>query len=365
MTYLSKMTSGDWRYPQPALKASGHLTVSREPQHEIYWEEYGHPEGEPVMFLHGGPGGATTPALARFFDPKRYRIVLFDQRGCGKSRPSASDLDARAALADNTTDALIADIGALRAHLRIEGKMHVFGGSWGSTLALAYAIAAPETVASLILRGIFLCRRKDVDYFYQGNAQTYADNPYDTQLAGTYQFFPDAWKRFVEVISPADRGDMVRAYADIFAHAPTNAAEERRLLDAAGAWSVWEGVTSYLSQDMSDLSRFSDAAFAKAFARIENHYFMNGAFLGGKGPSNRDQDFILSHVDRIASIPVYIVHGRYDVVCPMFQAEELVSALKSAGAKQVHYHLTPAGHSMQERETNRVLSDIMDALPRP
>jgi len=364
MTYLSKMAPGEWRYPQPALRASGHLNVSQAPRHDLYWEEYGNPLGEPVMLLHGGPGGATTPALSRFFDPARYRIVLFDQRGCGKSRPSASDTDAAPALRANTTPDLISDIHALRRHLDLNRKMHVFGGSWGSTLALAYAIAAPETVQSLILRGIFLCRRKDVDYFYQGNAATYAEDPYDTRLAGTYQFFPEAWKRFVEVVEPQNRHDMVRAYADIFAHTPASNAEEQTLLSAACAWSVWEGVTSYLSQDMSDLTRFAESDFAKAFARIENHYFMNGAFLGGAGAGNRDQNYILEQAHRLVGIPVHIVHGRYDVVCPMFQAEELVSALKAAGATEIDYHLTPAGHSMQERETNRMLSDIMDRLPR-
>jgi proline iminopeptidase len=364
MTYQSKMSDAEWRYPQPTLRASGMLRVSLSPQHDVGWQEYGNPDGEPVMFVHGGPGGATKPALARFFDPERYRIVLFDQRGCGLSLPSASAVDAGPALRDNTTAHLIGDMLALREHLGIAEKMHVFGGSWGSTLSLAYAIAHPDTVRTLIVRGIFLCRRKDVDYFYQGNAASYASDPYDTRLAGTYTVYPEAWKPFVEIIEPAARADMVRAYAEIFAATPQNAVESARQTAAAVAWSVWEGVTSYLAQDLNDLGKFAEPEFARAFARIENHYFMNGAFLGGTGEANRDQNFILENVSRIRDIPIHIVHGRYDHVCPLFQAEELVRALKAVNVVSLDYHITPAGHSMLERETQRVLGDIMDNLPR-
>jgi proline iminopeptidase len=364
MTYLSKMSESEWRYPQPMVRASGHLRASESPRHDVYWEEYGHARGEPVMFVHGGPGGATKPSLARFFDPERYRIVLFDQRGCGRSTPSASADDPAPALTDNTTAHLISDMLALRKELGIEGKMHVFGGSWGSTLSLAYAIAHPETVQTLILRGIFLCRRKDLDYFYQGNAKTFASNPYDTALAGTYMVYPEAWKAFVEVIDESARCDMVKAYAGIFAHKPQNAEEQDCQTRAAVAWSVWEGVTSYLAQDLGDLGKFAEPEFARAFARIENHYFMNGAFLGGAGEKNRDQNFILEQVSRIRDIAIHVVHGRYDHVCPLFQAEELVRALRACGARALDYRITPAGHSMLERETNQVLTHIMDGLPR-
>jgi len=364
MTYSSKMNADEWKYPPSPARRCGLLPVSRAPKHELYWEEYGNPEGEPVLLLHGGPGGATQPSLARFFDPERYRTILFDQRGCGRSVPSASDVDAGPALLDNTTDHLISDILKLRETLAIEGKMHVFGGSWGSTLALAYAIAHPDTVQTLVLRGIFLCRRKDLDYFYQGNAATFARDPYDTRLPGTYMCFPEAWKPFVEVIAPEARHDMVKAYAELFNQSARSRADEERQTRAAVAWSVWEGVTSYLAQDLSDIGRFAEPSFARAFARIENHYFMNGAFMGGKGEANRGQNFILENVQRIKDIPVHIVHGRYDVVCPMFQAEELVAALKKAGARDIDYRLTPAGHSMQERENQRALTDIMDTLPR-
>jgi len=364
MTYLSKMNADEWKYPHAEARRSGHLLVSQAPGHELYWAEYGHPEGEVVLFLHGGPGGATLPSYARFFDPARYRVVLFDQRGCGRSRPSASDPDGTPALGDNTTDDLIADMVRLREALAIDEKAHVFGGSWGSTLALAYAIAHPDTVQTLILRGIFLCRQKDLDYFYQGNAAGFADDPYDTRLPGTYMCFPEAWKQYVEVIAPEARHDMVKAYAALFSQTPQSAADEALQTRAAVAWSVWEGITSYLAQDTSQPDRFADPRFARAFARIENHYFMNGAFLGGRGEANRTQSYLLENVHRIRHIPVHIVHGRYDVVCPRFQADELVHALEQAGARAIDYRVTPAGHSMQERENQRALTDIMDSLPR-
>ncbi|MBT9554524.1 MAG: prolyl aminopeptidase [Myxococcales bacterium] len=360
----SKIADHEWPFPQPPLAQNGWLTVSDSPRHEMYFEVYGAPDGEPVFFVHGGPGGATSPMLARLFDPERYRIVLFDQRGCGHSRPSASDDDARPALADNTTPHLIADMVLLRRHLGITGKMHVFGGSWGSTLSLAYAIAHPDTVASLILRGIFLCRQKDLDYFYQGNAAHYARDPGDTSLPGAYLCYPDVWKAYVEQIPPDKRGDMVKAYAEIFATDPSTPTAAAEQTAAAVAWSVWEGATSFLSQDTSDLSKFADPDFAKAFARIENHYFMNGAFLGGSGEQNRGQDFILENAARIAHVPTWVVHGRYDQVCPLFQAEDLVRALQGAGATNVSLTRTAAGHSMLERDTHGELARIMREMPR-
>lgn len=359
MTYLSKLADNEWKYPQPDLVNSGKLEVSQDPPHKIHWEEYGNPDGEPVMFVHGGPGAGFSAKYARFFDPNRYRIILFDQRGCGKSEPSASANDAAPALANNTTDHSIEDMSALRAELGIKGKMHLFGGSWGSTLPLAYAIKHPETVQSLNLRGIFLLRKKDLDYFYQGNAETYAENPQNTTLAGAYMFYPEAWKQFVEIIPPEKRGDMVAAYAEIFAMTPDNPSTIELQTKAATAWSVWEGVTSYLAQDTKDLSRYEDPEFAKAFAKIENHYFMNGGFLGG---TQRDQNYIVENVDKIKNIPISIIQGQYDQVCPRFQADELVAALHAVGAN-VDYQLTPAGHSMLERETNALLTANMDGLP--
>ena len=182
----SKVGEADWRYPLTPANRTGWVEVSQDPPHALYWEEYGAPDGEPVMFLHGGPGGACEPALSRFFDPTRYRVILFDQRGCGKSRPSVSDDGPEAGLADNTTDHLVDDINRLREALDIRGKMHVFGGSWGSTLAMVYAIRHPQHVASLILRGIFLGSREDLLYMYQGNAATYADAPFALTEPGSY-----------------------------------------------------------------------------------------------------------------------------------------------------------------------------------
>lgn len=362
MTYRSKITESDWKYPAAKANREGELQVCDDPPHKVHWEEYGNPQGEPVMVVHGGPGGACSPDYARFFDPERYRIILFDQRGCGKSTPSAADADATPALTRNTTDDLMADMNRLRGELGIAGKMHLFGGSWGSTLSLAYAISNPENVQSLNLRGIFLCRKQDLDYFYQGNAETYAQNPHDVATAGTYQCYPEAWEKFVETIPEAKRGDMVKAYAEIFAREPQNE-QEREMQDAAAtAWSVWEGSTSYLAQDLSDMDKYSDPTFAKAFAKIENHYFMNGGFLGGSGEANRNQNFILENLNEIKDIPISVVHGRYDQVCPLNQGEALVAGLEALGAK-VDFRRTPAGHSMMERETHRELTDIMDNLP--
>ena len=348
----------DWKYPEPdVLINEGWLSVGSG--HEIYWHEYGTPNAEPVMFLHGGPGGGTKAKQARFFNPRRYRIILFDQRGCGKSRPNAGDKNrdnANAALKHNTTDHLIKDIEALRTHLGITEPMHVFGGSWGSTLALAYAIKYRQNVRNLVLRGIFLCRRKDVDYFYQGNAATYNTKPFDSGLPGTYLFYPDAWRDFVEVIVAKDRGDMVAAYSKIFGN-PSHPRLER----ASKAWSVWEGVTSYLSSK-EELGSFADPQFARVFAKIENHYFMNGAFLNG---NKRDNNYLLDNVGKIRSLPIYIVQGQFDQVCPRCQADELVAALKKANSKYTKYIVTTAGHSQFERETMKALTQIMDDLSSP
>ena len=357
---VSIAEESDWKYTEPdEMTGQGWLPVGSG--HKIYWHEYGTLGGEPVMFLHGGPGGGTRPKQARFFNPRRYRIILFDQRGCGKSEPNAGDSDpkkARTALEHNTTPDLIKDIEALRKKLGIKQPMYVFGGSWGSTLSLAYAISHPESVKALILRGIFLCRRKDLDYFYQGNAATYRDHPDDTTIPGAYLVYPEAWKMFVEVIDHKERGDMVQAYSKIFQGPPGD-----RLEQAARSWSVWEGVTSYLVPE-KDVSSYEDPQFAKMFAKIENNYFMNGCFLGGS--TNRDNNYLLDNIGKIAHLPIYIVQGRFDQVCPRFQADELVAALKKANPNvRLEYHLTTAGHSQYEKETMRSLTGIMDGLSWP
>lgn len=348
----------NWRYPPAEPRESGRLAVSHG--HTLYWEEYGNPQGTPVVVLHGGPGGACNPFMARVFDPARYRALLFDQRGCGLSTPSAADADASPALNGNDTPHLIQDILALMDARNME-RAHVFGGSWGSTLALAFAIDSPERVRSLVLRGIFLCRREDLDYFYQGNAAYYARDPLDSRLPGAYQFYPEAWRDYVEAIPPAERGDMVRAYAARFARNPATPEEDAALTRVAAAWSIWEGVTSFLHTEPELLARFGDPAFARAFARIENHYFLNGAFLGGQGEANRNQNYLLEHAHRLNGIPIHIVHGRFDQVCPLSQALELVRAIRQVGGN-VTLAITTAGHSMLEEQTLAALTDIMDTL---
>jgi proline iminopeptidase len=314
------------------------------------------------MFLHGGPGAGCHKFFAHFFNPERYRVILFDQRGCGKSTPSAGDDDATAALTDNTTSHLIDDVLQLRRELNIHGKMHVFGGSWGSTLALAYAIAHPETVQTLILRSVFLCRRVDVDYFFQGNAADFALDPLGMRVPGTYLDFPAAWERFVAEVPPEDRGDVIRGLAKIFAVQPQNEAERERVLKAASACVGWESNVSRLKRDESSQSQ-PNHKYALMAGRILIHYMINGGFLCAGGEANRDNNYILDHVDSLKEIPVLIVHGRYDRVCHLYQAEALVRALRAVGNNEVNYFITTAGHSSLEPETDSKLCGIMNDLP--
>ncbi len=349
----SKITD-QWSYPQAQPNRSGLLAVS--PGHKLYWEEYGNPDGEPVMFLHGGPGGACAPVMSRFFDPKRYRVILFDQRGCGKSEPTVASAGAKVALADNTTDHLVADINALRDALSISGKMHVFGGSWGSTLAMVYAIRHPQNVASLILRGIFLGTKEDLLYMYQGNAAVFAQTPFELSEPGSYVTYPDEWKAFVEVIPASDRGDMMGAYKAIFDMTPATATERERQLQAALAWSVWEGTISNMIPDTADAGKFGEADFALCFAQIEAHFFANQLFL--------EPDYIVRNADKLVGVPTHIVHGRFDQVCPLPQASRLAATLTELGAPPATFVMTNAGHSAMERETAMALTAIMDGLPR-
>jgi proline iminopeptidase len=297
-------------YPRSKPFRTGFLPVS--PLHRLYFEESGNPRGKPVVFLHGGPGGGTSAEMRRFFDPQRYRIVLFDQRGCGQSTPHAS-------LTDNTTWHLVADIEALRVHLGIE-RWQVFGGSWGSTLALAYAQKHPARVTELVLRGIFLLRRSELDWFYQ-------------DPCGAGSLFPDLFEQYQRLIPPRERSDMVTAY---YRRLTSPQASVRHA--AARAWSMWEAATSYLQADPAAVARFEDPDYAAAFARIECHYFVNKGFL------KRD-DQLLREVKRIRHIPTVIVQGRYDVVCPMRSAWDLHSAFPEA-----ELCIAPdAGHSAFER----------------
>ncbi len=353
----SSIVDSDWKYQQKKPNKTGHLQVDDNPPHKIYWEEYGNPKGEPVMFLHGGPGGACSPALSRFFDPERYRIILFDQRGCGKSSPTVAADGPEVALKHNDTDYLVEDIVKLRKELGIEGKMHVFGGSWGSTLALTYAIRHPETVQTLVLRGIFLGNAEDLDYMYQGNAATYAKDPYKITAPGSYTSYPEAWKKFVEIIPPAKRDNMAKAYKEIFDMKPATEAERKQQMKAAVAWSVWEGTISHLIPDAEEAeSHYGDDAFAVCFAQIEAHYFANNLFL--------PEDYIIDHAKNLAKIPTHIVHGRFDHVCPLPQAEDLSATLIKAGNPPASYVKTTAGHSMLERENCLALTEIMENLPR-
>jgi proline iminopeptidase len=308
-------------YPPLEPYRTGALPVSEV--HTLYFEESGNPDGKPVVFLHGGPGGGTDAKQRRFFDPKKYRIVLFDQRGCGRSTPHAS-------LADNTTWHLVSDIEALRVHLGIE-RWQVFGGSWGSTLGLAYAEAHPECVTELVLRGVFLLQERELRWFYQW---------------GTSELFPDAWERYVAPIPPEEREDFIRAY-----YARLTSDDEGVRTNAAKAWSTWEAATSYLRVNADYVARAGEDEFALAFARIECHYFINKGFF-------RSETELIDRIGRIRHIPAVIVQGRYDVVCPMVTAWQLHRAWPEADFRIVH----DAGHSAYEPGTVHELVSATDAL---
>ncbi|HEV2861639.1 MAG TPA: prolyl aminopeptidase [Pyrinomonadaceae bacterium] len=294
-------------YPPVEPYETGMLPVS--PVHTIYYEQCGNPAGRPVVFLHGGPGGGIVADYRRYFDPAAYRIVLFDQRGSGRSTPHAE-------LEENTTWHLVEDIEKLREHLGVE-RWHVFGGSWGSTLSLAYAETHPARVMSLTLRGIFLCRPKEIRWFYQ---------------EGAGWLFPDVWEEYVKVIPEEERGDFVGAY-----YKRLTSDDPGVRLEAARAWSVWEGSTSKLIFDYAMIEKFAEPEFALAFARIECHYFMNNAFF----PTD---DYLIENVGKIRHIPAVIVQGRYDVVCPMMSAWELHRAWPEADFQVI----PDAGHSATE-----------------
>ena len=345
-----------WVYPPAAARKSGWLDVDAEAGHRLYWEDYGPADGEPVMFLHGGPGGACSPEMARFFDPARYRVILFDQRGCGKSEPNVAAAGPAAALAHNTTADLIGDIEKLRDALGISGRMHVFGGSWGSTLAMAYAIAFPQHCASLILRGIFLGAPEDLHYLYQGNAATFEEAPFALTAPGAYIHYPDEWRALLSVLTPAERGDVMASYKAIFDMVPANDAERERQQAAALTWSLWEGTISNMIPESAETGKFGDADFALCFAQIEAHYFANNLFI--------EPGHLLGNASTLAAIPIHIVHGRFDEVCPLTQASRLVAALHGVGAEPATYVVTNAGHSAMERENALALTAIMDGLPR-
>lgn len=294
-------------YPAIEPYRTGMLRVA--PEHELYFEECGNPDGKPVVFIHGGPGAGCDVRARRFFDPDAYRIVLFDQRGCGRSRPHAS-------LVDNTTWHLVADMEKLRAHLGID-RWQVFGGSWGSTLALAYSQSHPERVTETVLRGIFMLRQSELKWFYQEGASA---------------IFPDRFENYRSAIPESERHDYIAAF---YRRLTGNNREE--MVKAARAWSVWEAATSFLHVNNDMISKWDGEDFAIAIARIECHYFVNKGFL-------QSEDQLLRNVDRIRHIPCVIVQGRYDVVCPMQSAWDLHKAWPEADFKIV----ADAGHSAFE-----------------
>ena len=294
-------------YPPIEPNRSGYLRVSDT--HEMYWEECGNPMGKPAVFVHGGPGAGAGTQSRRFFDPDAYRIIVFDQRGCGRSRPQAN-------LEDNTTWHLVSDMEKLRTHLGIQQWL-VFGGSWGSTLALAYAQMHPERVSELVLRGIFLLRSWELHWFYQHGASA---------------IYPDRFAEYTAVIPEEDRHDLIRAFYKRLTS--SNYSEQ---LAAAKAWSIWEAATSFLIPNEENINNWGEPDFAITVARIECHYFINKGFFDS-------EDQLLNNMDRIRHIPSVIVQGRYDVVCPMQTAWELHQRWPEA-----QFWVTPdAGHSAYE-----------------
>ncbi|MGE9745772.1 prolyl aminopeptidase [Bdellovibrio bacteriovorus] len=308
-------------YPDLEPFNKGMLKVSDI--HTLYWEECGNPQGKPVVFLHGGPGGGVHPDHRRFFDPKAYRIILFDQRGSGQSLPCAE-------LRENSTWDLVKDTETIREMLKID-KWVVFGGSWGSTLALAYAITHPERVKALVLRGIFLCRPSEIQWFYQ---------------EGASHIFPDVWDEYLKPIPENERHDLVAAYYKRLTH---ENADVR--LEAAKAWSKWEAATSRLIVDPKAVDEFDDPEYALSFARIECHYFTNNAFF-------KTNNWLLENVDKIRHIPGAIVQGRYDVVCPAKSAWELHKAWPEA-----KFTIIPdSGHAAAEPGTRSALIEATDSF---
>lgn len=306
-------------YPELKPYNTGFLKVSAI--HNVYFEEAGNPNGKPVVFLHGGPGGGLIDNYRRYFDPKKWRIVLFDQRGCGKSTPFAE-------LNENTTWDLVADMEKIREHLKIS-NWAVFGGSWGSTLALSYAITHPQNISELFLRGIFLLRKKEIDWFYQ---------------EGCSKIFPDLWESYIKPIPLEERNDFVTSY-----YKRLTSSDPKVRKEAATAWSVWEGSTSKLMYDPETAARFGEDEFADAFARIECHYFLNKGFFS-------EDNFLLNNVHKIKNIKTVIVQGRYDVVCPAESAWDLHKALPDSKL----YLIADAGHSLSEKGITSKLIEYTD-----
>lgn len=306
-------------YPPIAPYDTGRLRVSD--LHELYYEQYGNPNGKPVVVLHGGPGGGSAPSMAQYFNPKKYRIIMFDQRGAGKSTPFAE-------LRENDTWAIVNDIERLRKHLKVD-KWLTAGGSWGSTAALAYATSHPDRVTELILRGIFLVRKQDIDFFYQQNG-------------GASYYFPDEWEKYLAPIPEGERSDMVVAY-----NKRLTSSDPAEVSRAARAWTAWEMATSKLLKNQALMDKAEDDKFPIAFSRIENHFFVNKGFF----PSD---NYLIENTHKIRHIPTVIVHGRYDTVCPMKGAWDLKRAMPEADL----YIIADSGHSMSEKG---IISELVRA----
>lgn len=301
----------------PEIKPYQRHQIAVEPPHELYVDESGNPKGIPVLFVHGGPGAGCGKYDRRFFDPEVYRIVLFDQRGSGRSKPHAS-------LENNTTQKLVEDMEVIREHLGID-QWVLFGGSWGSTLSLAYAQTHPERVLGMVLRGIFLCRREDLLWFYQ---------------EGASRIFPDFWEPFVHQIPEEERGDIMSAY-----YRQLTGENQIQQMTAAKTWAGWEGRTATLKPCQDLVDSFTEPHRALSLARIEAHYFVNDAFL--------DHNQLLRNAHKLANIPGIIVHGRYDVICPLDNAYALHKAWEGS---ELHI-IREAGHASRE-------PGIVDALIR-
>jgi len=309
-------------YPDIEPYQGGTLKVSRI--HTLYYEVSGNKNGAPVVFLHGGPGGGTSAKDRCFFNPEKYKIILFDQRGAGKSTPSAS-------IEENTTWDLVTDIEKIREFLKVD-KWHVFGGSWGSTLSLAYAQAHPDRVKSLVLRGIFTLRKSELSFFYQN---------------GTSHLFPEAWEEYLAPIPEAERSDMILGY-----HMQLNSPDEQKRIAAAKAWTKWEMATSKLHIDAAQVAEADKVGFSTSFARIENHYFVNDGFM-------RDGQLLeKQEIDKIRHIPTIAVQGRYDVVCPATTA----FALKTVWPEITLKVVPDAGHSAREPGTTKLLVEATDTF---
>ncbi len=301
----TKMTERAALFPPIEPNQTGMLPV--DDLHTLYWEESGNPKGVPVLFVHGGPGGGTSPKNRLFFDPAHYRIILFDQRGAGKSTPMGE-------IRQNTTPLLISDMETLRKHLGVE-KWHLFGGSWGSTLSLAYSIAHPDRVLGMVLRGIFLCRPEEIHWFYQE--------------AGL--IFPEYFRKLAEHIPEGERGNLVQAY-----YKRLNCGDRKVELEAARIWCWYEGSCCSLLPTQEVVNYLTEDHVAFCMARMETHYFMNDCFLPEGG--------LLAHIDKIRHIPTIIAHGRYDIVCPIKSADDLARAFPEA-----EYIIVPdAGHASSD-----------------